>query len=274
MEIFLNILIFILLGILVIFGIILLIVTVAIFTPVRYSVDIQKEESEILAQGKITWLLKIFSLTFDYNDQLTYKIRIFGMSKWPLRRKSKEELIKIKDEAVDAVKDTVQDIAHDVAEDVMEEDIPVKEEPTQEEPKKQKKPKDPKTKAKRSSNFKLIKRTLKQVYNYPHKKHIIRLFKNYLKNLLKAIKPKKLIIHGEIGIGAYETGILLATMAMLAPKLSYHVTGNFTQTVINGRLQAKGKLAPSNILLPTISFLIKKPIRNLIKKTYHLAKQF
>ncbi len=80
---------------LVILGLILLIILLVLFVPVRYSGDTrckqdktpETEENEaeeskkfdLYALAKITWLLHFVSFSFEYSDDLKYKLKVLGI---------------------------------------------------------------------------------------------------------------------------------------------------------------------------------------------------
>lgn len=89
-EHLLSILLFILkiIGITVasILGIILLLICLILFVPIRYRV-IAKKDAELYALIKVSWLLRLLYIRVEYvNEQLSYVLRVFGF-RIPLEKK-------------------------------------------------------------------------------------------------------------------------------------------------------------------------------------------
>ena len=59
-------------------GLILVLLLIVLFVPVRYRLKGCYKEN-FVCHGKITWLLRIVSVTFDYVDKFNYKICLFGI---------------------------------------------------------------------------------------------------------------------------------------------------------------------------------------------------
>lgn len=109
MSIFLLILKIIGITLLSIIGLILLILALVLFVPIRYTIKGNKpEEGDILAEVKVTWLLHIINVKVRYFKELTYRLRLFIFTlfksenlkteKQLLREKKKEERKRKKEE--------------------------------------------------------------------------------------------------------------------------------------------------------------------------------
>lgn len=73
-----------------ILGLLLLAVLIVLLVPVRYRLNGAKEPDggRIWAKGKVSWLASIFSVTFGYEKDFAFQIRLFGI---PLRRREKKD---------------------------------------------------------------------------------------------------------------------------------------------------------------------------------------
>ncbi|MCL1935872.1 MAG: hypothetical protein FWF57_05810 [Defluviitaleaceae bacterium] len=109
--------------------------------------------------------------------------------------------------------------------------------------------------------------------NYHDKDDIIKYTKKFFEKFIKSLKPRKIDLNMEVGIGAYETGILLAVIAIILPKLSYNVVGNFERTMIKGNFYIDGRIRIIKIVTLCVNFYLKKPIRKLIKSFITREKQ-
>ena len=107
--------------------------------------------------------------------------------------------------------------------------------------------------------------SIKKFRNYPNKKEILKLSTDLLKKLIKSLKPKKIKLKGDIGLqDPIQTAILIG-IANIFNNQNLKITGNFSENVVKLDVYAKGKFAVYKILFPSIGFLLKKPIRKLIK---------
>lgn len=105
---------------------------------------------------------------------------------------------------------------------------------------------------------------LSDLYNYPNKKQILILTLELFKKIIKNIRPKNISIQAEVGVGPFETGMLMAAIAAIAPELSFNIVGNFTDKVINVKLNISGRISLYKLIWPLVAFSLKKPIRRLI----------
>ena len=104
---------------LVLLGIMLFLLAVLLFVPVRYSVK-GTVDNNITAEGKISWLCSILRYDFTFQEQeLNGEIRIFGFRPRKKERVSEEEL---EEEAVSEVKDEVEEVVSDLVSNTVEED--------------------------------------------------------------------------------------------------------------------------------------------------------
>ncbi len=68
-----------------ILALVILILLIVLFVPIRYRVKAAGRKPDITAQGKVTWLLHIVSVavSFDPENKLDYGARIFGIKVFP-----------------------------------------------------------------------------------------------------------------------------------------------------------------------------------------------
>lgn len=59
-------------------GLLLVLLLIVLFVPVRYRLKGCYKEN-FICHGKITWLLRIVSVSFDYVEEFKYNIRLFGI---------------------------------------------------------------------------------------------------------------------------------------------------------------------------------------------------
>lgn len=247
--------------ILVILGLILFVLGVVFLVPLKYcgSAEVHKEITKSTANMKFSWLLHLVSGKVDYADkQLTYEIRILG---------KKLELDKGDEEKPEEPQEKVQSHSEGDYENELAEEIPVDvindvtEEVSKKETKSERKA-EKRTKTKKESFFKKIKYTFKNICdkikvlkqkkqeveeflkNEAHKAAFRKLWKEIGK-LLKALKPKKLIINAHFGFEDPSiTGKILAALSMLYPFYgdNVRIEPDFENAIIEGDFYLKGKI--------------------------------
>lgn len=78
----------ILLGIL---GIILGILLFVLFSAIRYQIDGKKQGKNLEGRGNVTWLLRILSVTAEYQDGLRIGVKVLGRTIWKMDGAENEE---------------------------------------------------------------------------------------------------------------------------------------------------------------------------------------
>ena len=305
MHIFLTILAVIGIIFLSIIGLILLVAGIIVFVPIHYELKTNYNDKSNLIKlyAKGSWLMHIISFHVDYIKEgkkttQKVKIKIFGrLLGKPKKRKRKKKKIKKSKKAKNSeyiIEEKNQSTSNEVSKEEPKEsneepsnnentpetqegdddfpykikdpkdpkEIPAPKEPT--EPKEPREPKDPDDIIKPHKENTVLK-TIKEVYNHPDKDEIIKLSLHLLKKLIRALKPKRFYLKGEIGVKEpHTTGLILSALELLAIK-NVNLTGNFSENVVKLELYIKGKFAFSKLLIPTIAFALKKPIRKQIK---------
>lgn len=111
------------------------------------------------------------------------------------------------------------------------------------------------------------------VLTYGQLKTIIKLALGTAKKIAKRLRPKKFEVTGIIGFSCpYQTGMFFAayeTVAGIFPlRKNIDLTGEFNtdETVIRLDADIRGKINIFRITVPVVALLLKKPVRNLIKK--------
>jgi len=250
MTIVLTALAWILYIILAIIGIFILILLVVLFVPIKYKLEICKNNEDTRAIGKVTWFFRVLSVSFNSKQDPNTTIRILG---YKLKSKpSKKDMEDIKED---------EDIEK-------EEPPPLKEETEKELGHKEEKKSFSQNKKIILNNIEYGKKIAGKMYNYPNKRQIMNLTADLGKNIIKKLKPKYFALEGEIGLGPFETGISFGLLSFVLPVIinweNINLTGNFQEEVLNFNVQAKGKFMGWYLAGPTLKYLFKKPIRKLI----------
>lgn len=243
-----------------------------VFSPIIYNIDIKKDSS-IVSNGKLTLFLGALVVLFSFDKNLKLTTKFFGYTtKMPKRG------ISLNSKEGDISGSTIKENKGEVKEEDglkkqnklnLESKINTsqslggesKEKDTNESVKK-----DNLTYEKQKDIIKEIKILFDTINNFPNKGQVLNLTKNYIKEVLKIIKPKSFNIQLEVGVGAYHTGLLLAALSIFFPQFSTYVVGNFNENLINGRVFAKSKIWVCSIIWSTIKFFLRKQIRLLTKE--------
>ena len=120
----------------------------------------------------------------------------------------------------------------------------------------------------KSFNFKDLIKNIKNFDNSTAKKlfgHTL----EYIKSLLVRLRPKKVILRGTIGASEPDkTGYILAAIYAAAPLLNLDakVDGDFENEVFEIYFYIWGSLRLWSVFLPTIKYIMKPEVRQLIIK--------
>lgn len=127
-------------------------------------------------------------------------------------------------------------------------------------------------KAERWKRIKSLWVSIKDFKNYPHKKTVLKATLKLLKEIINAIKPKKLKIKCLFGMSnPFDTGITLAAISSIKPFIKVSqadqilVEADFENEIFEIDIHAKGWFNLLSIILPTIRFVRVKPIWKIIK---------
>lgn len=278
----------------VILGILVLLVCVVIFTPVRYQLDASCDGAldSLKVTGKVTWLLHLFRVDLIYEGRkLTWKIR----AAWKRIKSEPEDDSALKEEVKDCEKELEEEL-EELAESGVEERE--KESETSEKGKKASEKKSSQTteksglseKTEKKHKADTIKCTIQKicdkikllsekkekimeaVSDEVHKKAFIKT-KNEVFKLLRRWKPKKL--KADIHYGFEDpclTGQVLAGLSVIYPFVGEHleVEPDFENKVLEGSLQVKGNIR----MFPIVCLLWNLVWCREVRKTYFDIKNF
>lgn len=276
----------------VILGILVLLVCVVIFTPVRYQLDASCDGAldSLKVTGKVTWLLHLFRVDLIYEGRkLTWKIR----AAWKRIKSEPEDDSALKEEVKDCEKELEEELEkelEELAESGVEERE--KESETSEKGKKASEKKSSQTteksglseKTEKKHKADTIKCTIQKicdkikllsekkekimeaVSDEVHKKAFIKT-KNEVFKLLRRWKPKKL--KADIHYGFEDpclTGQVLAGLSVIYPFVGEHleVEPDFENKVLEGSLQVKGNIR----MFPIVCLLWNLVWCREVRKTY------
>lgn len=275
-------------------GLLLLLILLVLFVPIRYRLTGYKEGETLVLAARVTYLLHLLSVRFDYPKPGSLIIKVFGIR---IFDSAKKEIKKEDAAAKVSEKDTHKD-APDSAEmteqAAEEEDKEASLKDDQEKEHSQENPKKKKSLAERIKEiFQKIQYTIRSIcdkiksslqkaeelketvvyYKDTLTKRQNRQFfdraKKRLFKVLKSIRPRVLKADLYIGTGSPDTtGYLCAVYGMLSPVLGNNVkiTADFEKAVWEGRVYIKGRITIFTILLQALGIVLDKQLRTFIKE--------
>lgn len=294
LHIVLSILAFLGSALLILLGLFILIFLLFMFVPIRYYGDFSRDDTSMLIQARISWLLRFFQLKITYEKQPEVKayllfFKVFDLNKPRKEKKNKTAKATPKPLTESQAKDVSSpddawDNMDETPSDKMQDDSPtnISESNTEEPFTKEKKSLFAKIKEnlqniwyKIKSIYAKIMNVLQNIRYYiellkeEETKQVFRNCKTRLFKILKSIRPRKFNADLEVGTGAPDTtGYVLAGAGMLYPYLGNYINivPNFDEAVFKGQIHLKGKITLFVILINALKILLDKELRRLINK--------
>lgn len=281
-------------------GLFVLIVLLILFVPIRYKLYGKRAGDDMMASVKVTWLLHLISVFYQYPEcKADVIIRVLGIKLWPKKQKA-ETVQATKPDAdadtntnTDAIANTAtgtntnansntdsnintanagsdetQASAQEVAQEVTQKTAPE----SDSEPK--------------QSFFQKIQYTFRSICdkikrlieNYRYYRDVLTAKENRLLyerckikllKVLKSICPRT--IKGDLIIGTGQpdtTGYVLAVYGMLYPIIGSHlnITPDFENTVYEGELLIKGRITIFVLLWNGLRLILDKQLHVLMKQ--------
>ncbi|MCH5274275.1 MAG: DUF2953 domain-containing protein [Lachnospiraceae bacterium] len=284
-------------------GLLIFLILLVLFVPIRYRLIGHKDEITLVCSARVTYLLHLLSVRFDYPEPGSLIIRVFGFRIFDTQKAAKAETSEHEYSEKEARKENKTILTADVpAESVAEEeknsaktdeendfDLP---DSSEESPKSSEDDKKKKTFKERINEiFQKIQYTirsicdkiksslqkaeeLKETVTYYKKtfeqldRKLIRRVKKRLFKLLRIFKPRVLKADLHIGTGSPDTtGYLCAVYGMFSPVLGNNVkiTPDFEEAVWEGRVYIKGRFTIFSILSQAVMFVLDKQLMTFIK---------
>ncbi|MEG2513004.1 MAG: DUF2953 domain-containing protein [Acetivibrio sp.] len=278
---------------LILLGTVLAVLGLVLWVPLRYNVNLSKEES-FFAKIKVSWFLSALHLSLLYEEEkLNWKVKIIGITIFPKREKHKKtrkpkERQKKKESENELVTTEVRK-EEPLKEEPLKEE-PLKKEPLKEEPLKKEEPKEKKQikeentyeipKKKKSSwilkkwndFWNLIKKMGNKIqwmgdfFKEPENKEGFERIGKSLKKILKHLAPD--ILKGKIEFGMEDpctTGEILGIAAVFYAFYGEHfqIIPNFEEACIKGEVFIKGRVRVFTLLWICIKLLLDNDFKRL-----------
>ena len=291
---------------LVLLGLLLLIVAVLLFVPFFYKVRVVHNPDKTQIKAKVSFLYPFLSVTVQYLEKLSYKVRILGIAFFNSDRPKKERRAKtvkkskakqkkkkpVKEPGPEQVSvQTVNEIPegiHHQEVSVPKESLSEKQTPFKTEEKKEKQGFFKKIKGKiqkiRETISKVInkckkllhqKDEAKRILNQPETKKAIAFAWGELKHLLKHVLPRK--IKGYVAYGAENpatTGQMLGILSVVYAKTGQllEIRPNFVGKQLECDVEIKGRIQLFTILVIAIKVLCNKELKQLVSEVKGLKE--
>jgi hypothetical protein len=286
----------------VLLGMLLLFCILALTVPVRYLVDAKKETEETFVKIRVSWLLRMLTVTFEYNgEESDIKIRLLGIRllKLDTKQESDEadeltEILKNKkpSKSKEPPKTDKEPVSIKKSEESPKTTVSSKSETTSKtmsfpKPSDSKKPKAKKKwKNKLSRMWTSFQKRWKEFKKaYKEAKERIKWFFHFINNkenkavwkavkkeiirLLKHIKPKT--IRAKIKFGLEDpcnTGLALGLTSLIYAYLDgfFQVEPDFENKVFEGFIYAKGRIYLLVVLMMGIRLYRNRSVRRMVKE--------
>lgn len=306
LQIILHILVKILavlgIGILILSGLLLLLLCILLFVPVRYQAEFIKDTDTMLLTGKVSWLLHLVRVRIRYEKEAVIQAFVLFLrfmipvSRRIKKKKKAKKKKKKKEQSKKEVSQTQEKVSKEEKPLTIAEKTQTAYEAKEENPKsfdstsnstanstqdstaKAK----PSAKKERKNIFCKIKELCAKIKEgIANIRYYLELLKEEETSLafsackgsifkvLKSLRPRKLEADLTIGTGSPDTtGYCMAVAGMLYPHFYRHVNivPDFEKTIFEGRIFCKGKITLCVFLIQALRLYTNKDIRVLIKK--------
>ena len=269
---------------LVLLGIVILLLLVVLFLPIVYRIRAEKTPDQLWAKAKIRWLFGLVRADYAYPEPGSFVVKVLWFTLYDSAKTSKPktaETVPQKKEA-SVEEPTAPAMVPDAVETKTTENSETKPEESAEQEIKQ----NPDVEDEKKSIFEKIRYTIKQIYDKI--KHIIdniTFYKKLLQDedtkllvshawkrlckIFRSIRPRRLKADVLFGMDSPDTtGYLFAVYGMLSPHLGKHVqvTPDFTQAILEGRVNAAGHIMIFTLLLNVLAVLFDKRLQLLKRR--------
>ncbi len=280
---------FILLGII---GLILLLLALVLFLPVRYTAGFKKDEDEMSGDAKITWLLGFVCIKIKYADQkLDKQGRVAFKKLWKKAPKSEEETKSrepMKTEGTEevgrsAVPEDIKEPIEFKNSDEPEKNRKPKESKKTKESKATERPRKSKKKAKKKAKLSPVQR-LKNLFKnrdlleiaWDDGKEAVKVAFIRIKKLLLHVIPKR--IEGNVEFGFSDpatTGEVLGAVSVLYARTGalLNLKPDFENEVFNCDVTVNGRVRIFTVALIAVLLYFNKDLRKLGKRVKRLSEK-
>lgn len=241
--------IFAVLGIilLVVLGIIIFALMIVLFVPITYRITAQIDKEHKEAAAKVNWLFGIVRLRLNYTDSLTWKMYILWFD---LTGNISKKKVQTEKQVPDTKEQTEKQVPEENAQTAKNDDS-------------------------QASVLERVKEIWAMITHYievlkeEDTKDLISHFFGVVGTILKRIRPRKLEADVIFGFDSPDiTGKIYGLLCMLYPYYGndIHITPDFENTVIVGKVFSRGRVHIYVLLWNALRLLVNKKLFKVIHK--------
>ena len=255
-----------------IIGLVLFVLLIVLFVPIRYKADGFYKDSDYNVKAKASWLLHVVTVSFDLKASKEPVIKVFGIKLKGKKKKDEEEGETAEETTEDVTKEAKVETKEEAVEEIKEEstDEQFSEETAKDEEDKRSEKKDKRSKDKKEFKSESVYDKIKgyvDIIKSDEFKESFALVKKQLCRLLKAILPRKWEINASLGFEDPSlTGYVCAVSGAMYMwfRKHIHIVGDFDEEKIDAKAYFKGRIYIVVLVYVFLRVWFNKKIRHTI----------
>ncbi len=256
-----------------IIGLVLFVLLIVLFVPIRYKADGFYKDSDYNVKAKASWLLHVVTVSFDLKASKEPVIKVFGIKLKGKKKKDEEEGETAEETTEDVTKEAKEETKEEAVEEIKEEstDEQFSEETATDEEDKRSEKKDKRSKDKKEFKSESVYDKIKEyvdIIRSDEFKESFALVKKQLCRLLKAILPGKWEINASLGFEDPSlTGYVCAVSGAMYMwfRKHIHIVGDFDEEKIDAKAYFKGRIYIVVLVYVFLRVWFNKKIRHTIE---------
>lgn len=256
-----------------IIGLVLFVLLIVLFVPIRYKADGFYKDSDYNVKAKASWLLHVVTVSFDLKASKEPVIKVFGIKLKGKKKKDEEEGETAEETTEDVTKEAKEETKDEAVEEIKEEstDEQFSEETAKDEEDKRSEKKDKRSKDKKEFKSESVYDKIKgcvDIIKSDEFKESFALVKKQLCRLLKAILPRKWEINASLGFEDPSlTGYVCAVSGAMYMwfRKHIHIVGDFDEEKIDAKAYFKGRIYIVVLVYVFLRVWFNKKIRHTIE---------
>jgi hypothetical protein len=259
-----------------IIGLVLFVLLIVLFVPIRYKADGFYKDSDYNVKAKASWLLHVVTVSFDLKASKEPVIKVFGIKLKGKKKKDEEAGETAEETTEDVTKEAKEETKEEAVEEIKEEkeestDEQFSEETVKDEEDKRSEKKDKRSKDKKEFKSESVYDKIKgyvDIIKSDEFKESFALVKKQLCRLLKAILPRKWEINASLGFEDPSlTGYVCAVSGAMYMwfRKHIHIVGDFDEEKIDAKAYFKGRIYIVVLVYVFLRVWFNKKIRHTIE---------
>ena len=256
-----------------IIGLVLFVLLIVLFVPIRYKADGFYKDSDYNVKAKASWLLHVVTVSFDLKASKEPVIKVFGIKLKGKKKKDEEEGETAEETTEDVTKEAKEETKEEAVDEIKEKstDEQFSEETAKDEEDKRSEKKDKRSKDKKEFKSESVYDKIKgyvDIIKSDEFKESFALVKKQLCRLLKAIYPGKWEINASLGFEDPSlTGYVCAVSGAMYMwfRKHIHIVGDFDEEKIDAKAYFKGRIYIVVLVYVFLRVWFNKKIRHTIE---------